>query len=75
MAKKERNQARNMGWFHPKWQNTTFAPWFMVYVDLVVPFTIKTPANTHSLLALTMIDPAIKHRLVHNCHIHSPTYF
>jgi hypothetical protein len=30
----------------------------MVCVDLVGPFTIKTPLKTHSLLALTMIDPA-----------------
>ena len=30
----------------------------MVCVDLVGPFTIKTPSKTHSLLALTMIDPA-----------------
>jgi hypothetical protein len=30
----------------------------MVCVDLVGPFTIRTPAKTHSLLALTMIDPA-----------------
>jgi hypothetical protein len=30
----------------------------MVYVDLVGPFTIRTPTKTHSLLALTMIDPA-----------------
>ena len=30
----------------------------MVFVDLVGPFTIKTPSKTHSLLALTMIDPA-----------------
>jgi hypothetical protein len=28
----------------------------MVCVDLVGPFTIRTPAKTHSLLALTMID-------------------
>jgi hypothetical protein len=34
-------------------------PWVMVCVDLVGPFTIRTPAKTHSLLALTMIDPAI----------------
>jgi hypothetical protein len=27
-------------------------------------FTIRKPAKTHSLLALTMIDPAIIHRLV-----------
>jgi hypothetical protein len=33
--------------------------WVMVCVDLVGPFTIRTPAKTHSLLALTMIDPAI----------------
>jgi hypothetical protein len=31
----------------------------MVCVDLVVPFTVRTPAKTHSLFALTMIDPAI----------------
>jgi hypothetical protein len=31
--------------------------WFMVCVDLVDPFTIRTPDKTHSLLALTMIDP------------------
>jgi hypothetical protein len=31
----------------------------MVCVDLVGPFTIRTQAKTHSLLALTMIDPAI----------------
>jgi hypothetical protein len=30
----------------------------MVCVDLVGPFTIRTPAKTHSLLAPTMIDPA-----------------
>jgi hypothetical protein len=30
----------------------------MVCADLVGPFTIWTPAKTHSLLALTMIDPA-----------------
>jgi Integrase zinc binding domain len=30
----------------------------IVCVDLVGPFTIKTPLKTHSLLARTMIDPA-----------------
>jgi hypothetical protein len=29
----------------------------MVCVDLVGPFRIRTPAKTHSLLELTMIDP------------------
>jgi hypothetical protein len=38
----------------------------MVCVDLVGLFTIRTPAKTHSLLALTMIDPATHHKLV--CH-------
>jgi Integrase zinc binding domain len=33
-------------------------PWVMDCVDLVDPFTIKLPIKTHSLLALTMIDPA-----------------
>jgi Integrase core domain len=33
-------------------------PWVMVCVDLVGPLIIKTPLKTHSLLALTMIDPA-----------------
>jgi Integrase zinc binding domain len=33
-------------------------PWVMVCVDLVGAFTIKTLLKTHSLLALTMIDPA-----------------
>jgi hypothetical protein len=30
----------------------------MVCMDLVGPFTIRTPAKTLSLLALTMIDPS-----------------
>jgi hypothetical protein len=47
-----------MGCSHPKQQNLTLYPWFMVCVDLVSTFTIKTLAKTHSLLALTMIDLA-----------------
>jgi hypothetical protein len=31
----------------------------MICVDLVAPFTTRTPAKTHSLHALTMMDPAI----------------
>jgi hypothetical protein len=34
-------------------------PWVMVFVDLMGPFTKRTPAKAHSLLALTMIDPDI----------------
>jgi hypothetical protein len=33
-------------------------PWDMLCMDLVGPFTIRTPPKTHSLLAITMIDPA-----------------
>jgi hypothetical protein len=33
-------------------------------LDLVNPFSERTPAKTHSLLILTMIDPAIYHSLV-----------
>jgi hypothetical protein len=29
----------------------------MVFVDLVGPFTKRTPAKTHSLFVLTLIDP------------------
>jgi hypothetical protein len=39
-------------------QNVESDPWIMVCVDLVGPFMIKTPARTHSMLVLTMIDPA-----------------
>jgi hypothetical protein len=35
----------------------SLGPWVMVCVELVGPFTIRTPAKTHSLLALTMINP------------------
>jgi hypothetical protein len=37
-------------------QNLIHKPWVMVCVDLVGPFKIRTPAKTHSLLALTMIS-------------------
>jgi hypothetical protein len=38
--------------------------WVMVCVDLVGPFTIRTPSKAHSLLALTTIDPEIQHRFI-----------
>jgi hypothetical protein len=53
MTKKER---KKYGLLPPKIAESD--PWVMVCVDLVCPFTIRTPAKTHSLLALTMIDPA-----------------
>jgi hypothetical protein len=54
MTKKER---KKYGLLPPKIAESD--PWVMVCVDLVGPFTIWTPTKTHSLLALTMIDPAI----------------
>jgi hypothetical protein len=54
MTKKER---KKYGLLPPKIAESD--PWVMVCLDLVGPFTIRTSAKTHSLLALTMIDPAI----------------
>ena len=33
-------------------------PWKRVDVDLIGPWTVKTPSKTYSLQAITMIDPA-----------------
>jgi hypothetical protein len=33
-------------------------------VLLLDPFILSTPSKTYSLLAITIIDPYIKHRLV-----------
>ena len=33
-------------------------PWNSVNIDMVGPLTVKTPAKTHQLQVLTMIDPA-----------------
>jgi hypothetical protein len=64
MTKKE-HTCKKYGLLPPKiGENLELDPWFMVCVDLVGPFTIRTPSKTHSLLALKMIDPAIHHRLV-----------
>jgi hypothetical protein len=53
MTKKER---KKYGLLLPKIAESD--PWVMVCVDLVGTFTIRTPTKTHSLIALTMIDPA-----------------
>jgi hypothetical protein len=54
MTKKERMK---YGLLPPKIAESDTIPQFMLCVDLLGPFTIRTPAKTHSLLALTMIDP------------------
>jgi hypothetical protein len=55
MTKKERAH-KKYGLLPPKIAESD--PWVMVCVDLVGPFTIRTPAKINSLLALTMIDSA-----------------
>jgi hypothetical protein len=55
MTKKER-VGKKYGLLPPKIAESD--PWVIVCVDLVGTFTISTPTKTHSLLALTMIDPA-----------------
>jgi hypothetical protein len=57
MTKKEQI-SKKYGLLPPKIAESDTHPWVMVCVDLVGPFTIRTPAKTHSLLTLTMIDPA-----------------
>jgi hypothetical protein len=53
LTKKER---KTYGFLPPKTAESDL--WVIVCVDLGGPFTIKTLLKTHSLLALTMIDPA-----------------
>jgi hypothetical protein len=57
MRKKERTQ-KKYGPPLPKIAESDTYSWFMVCLDLVGPFTMSTPAKTHSLLAIKMIDPA-----------------
>jgi hypothetical protein len=57
MKKKEQIR-KKYGLLPPKIAESDTNPWFMVCVDLVGPFTIRTPTKTHSLIALTMIDPS-----------------
>jgi Integrase zinc binding domain len=47
-----KKESKKYGLMPPKTAESD--PWVMVCVDLVGPFTIKTPLKTHSLLALTI---------------------
>lgn len=47
---------KKYGHLPPKQANTT--PWSRVDVDLIGPYTVKTPQGVKQLRALTMIDPA-----------------
>jgi hypothetical protein len=51
-----KKQRKKYGHLPPKQAETN--PWTRVNVDLVGPYTIKTPKKKHQLRAMTMIDPA-----------------
>jgi hypothetical protein len=51
-----KKQRKKYGHLPPK--KAEFRPWTTVKVDLIGPYTIKTPKNKHELRAMTMIDPA-----------------
>jgi hypothetical protein len=55
MIKKER---KKYGLLPPKIEESDIESLVHDFLGLVDPFTIRTPAKTHSLFALTMIDPA-----------------
>jgi hypothetical protein len=59
---KKKSRCKKYGLLPPKIPDSDL--WVMVSVYLMGPFTIRTSAKTHSLLALTMIDPAVHHLLV-----------
>jgi hypothetical protein len=56
--KKERSKTQELWAASNQKHNLALNLCFMVCVDLVGPFTISTPSTTHSLIVLTMIDPA-----------------
>ena len=53
-----KNERKKYGLLPPKKAESD--PWVMVCVDLMGPFTMKTPLKKHSLLTLTMIDPTTR---------------
>jgi hypothetical protein len=50
-----KKQRKKYGLLPPKEAETT--PWKRVNVDVVGPYTVRTPAKTYQLTAMTMIDP------------------
>ena len=51
-----KKQRKKYGHLPPKQAETI--PWQWVNVDLIGPYTIKTPNKVHTLQCMTMIDPA-----------------
>jgi hypothetical protein len=50
-----KKQRKKYGLLPPKEAEAT--PWKRVNVDVVGPYTVRTPTKTYQLLAMTMIDP------------------
>ena len=50
-------QRKKYGHLPPK-QAEECTPWKRVNVDLIGPYTVKTPTKTYELRVMTMIDPA-----------------
>ena len=51
-----KKQRKKYGHLPPK--KAEDVPWNRVNVDLIGPYTVKTPTKTYELRAMTMIDPA-----------------
>ena len=58
VCQKNKKTRKKYGKLPPKQAETESKPWERVNIDLIGPLTVKTPTKTHSLDALTMIDPA-----------------
>ena len=56
-CQKHKQQRKKYGHLPPKTAERSI-PWNRVNVNMIGPYTIKTPKKTHSLRAITMIDPA-----------------
>ena len=63
MSKK---QCKKYGHLPPK--QAEVIPWQRVNVDLIGPYTIKTPSKVHTLQCMMMIDPATSwFKIAHIC--------
>ncbi len=58
LCQKNKKPVKKYGHLPPREPDTI--PWSRVDVDLVGPYTVKTPTKTHVLRALTMIDPVTR---------------
>jgi transposase InsO family protein len=52
------NKKQRKKYGHLPAKEAEYEPWTTVCVDLVGPYTVRTPTGIHKLRAMTMIDPA-----------------